>query len=162
MTSAVSTRPVAPVDDRAFLLALYDATRRSEFSLLGWPDEQLDAFIALQFEAQSRHYATTFPDASHLLVLVGDEAAGRLIVDRPESEIRIVDIALLPHQRGVGVGGVVVRRLCDEADSRQLPLRCHVVADNDARRFWEHLGFVEQGIDGLHVAMERPHRVPPG
>jgi GNAT superfamily N-acetyltransferase len=162
MTTAVSIRPVARPDDDAFLLALYDTLRRSEFSMLGWPDAQLDAFIAMQFDAQGRHYAMAFPDAADLVVVVGGEPAGRLIVDRPDQEIRIVDIALLPRRRGVGLGGVLVRQLCEEADTAHLPLRCHVVVDNDARRFWEHLGFEERGIDGLHVAMERPYRAPPG
>src|SRR5665213_2118169 len=129
MTSAVSTRPVAHPEDGAFLLAVFDTTRRSEFSMLGWPDAQMDAFIAMQFDAQSRHYAMVFPDAAHLVVLVGGEPAGRLIVDRPEEEIRIVDIALLPHHRGVGVGGTLVRQLCEEADARHRPLCCHVAMD---------------------------------
>ena len=130
--------------------------------MLGWSEAQTDAFIAVQFDAQSRHYAMVFPDAAHLVVLVGGEPAGRLIVDRPGGEIRIVDIALLPRHRGVGVGGALVRQLGEEADAKQLPLRCHVAMDNDARRFWERLGFEERGIDGLHVAMERPYRAPPG
>ena len=107
MTSAVSTRPVAHPEDGAFLLAVFDTTRRSEFSMLGWPDAQMDAFIAMQFDAQSRHYAMVFPDAAHLVVLVGGEPARRLIVDRPGGEIRIVDIALLPRHRRVGVGGAL-------------------------------------------------------
>jgi GNAT superfamily N-acetyltransferase len=162
MTSAVSTRPVAHLDDRAFLLAVYDATRRSEFSTLGWSDPQLDAFMAMQFEAQGRHYAVAFPDAAHLVVLVGGEPAGRIIVDRTDAEIRIIDVALLPHHRRVGVGGALVRQLCEEADTGHLPLRCQVALDNDARSFWAHLGFEERGIDGLHVALERPYRARPG
>jgi GNAT superfamily N-acetyltransferase len=161
MTGPVRTRDVVQPDDAAFLLALYDTTRRSELSGLGWPDAQLDTFIGMQFDAQNRHYAMLFPEADNLIVLVGDEPAGRLIVDRPEGEIRIVDIALLPRHRGVGVGGELIRQLCAEADRQQLPLRCHVVIDNDARRFWEHLAFEERGIDGVHVAMERPCRSAP-
>jgi GNAT superfamily N-acetyltransferase len=86
---------------------------------------------------------------------VGGEPAGRLIVDRSEHEIRIVDIALLPGFRRAGAGGTLVRRLFDEADAGALPVRCHVVRGGDARLFWEHLGLVERGVDGAHVAMER-------
>jgi ribosomal protein S18 acetylase RimI-like enzyme len=60
--------------------------------------------------------------------------------------------------RGLGVGGRLVRLLSAEADVRGLPVTCHVAQDNDAQGFWEHLGFEVRGLDGLHMAMERPCR----
>jgi ribosomal protein S18 acetylase RimI-like enzyme len=151
----VRTRPVELPGDGAFLLSVYDTTRRAEQSLMGWSDMEMDVFISMQFEAQTRHYATAFPDASSLVVLVGDVPAGRLIVDRSAERILIVDITLLPGFRRTGVGGQLVRPLLEEADAAGLPVRLHVAHDNAARDFWEHLGFVAQGLDGLSVAMER-------
>jgi ribosomal protein S18 acetylase RimI-like enzyme len=155
MPGEVRTRPVELPGDAAFLLSLYDTTRRAEQSLMGWSDMEMDVFISMQFEAQNRHYATVFPDASSVVVLVGDIPAGRLIVDRSEERILIVDITLLPGFRRIGVGGQLVRPLLEEADGAGLPVRLHVAHDNAARAFWEHLGFVAQGLDGLSVAMER-------
>jgi GNAT superfamily N-acetyltransferase len=86
---------------------------------------------------------------------VDGERAGRLIVNRADNEIVIVDITLTPKFRRIGVGRGLVRRLLDEADARRVRIRCHVLQRSNARRFWERAGFVAQGGDGVYVAMER-------
>ena len=150
MMGAISTRAVRLPEDADLLLSVYASTR-PELCGPGWPDE----LVRMQFEAQSRHYGAFHPHAESTVVLVDGEPAGRLIVERAAAEIRIVDIALLPAFRGVGVGGRLVRALVAEADSTGRPLRCHVEMTNDARGFWEHLGLVARGLDGAHVEMER-------
>ncbi len=158
MSAPGATREVRAGEDDEFLVTLYASTRQRELGLLTFSEAEADSFVAMQFEAQSRHFAATYPDASHLVIEVGDHPAGRLIVDCGRDELVIIDIALLPAWRGGGVGGVVVGRLCDEADAAGVPIRCHVAHDNEARRFWERHGFVARGADGTHIAMERPCR----
>jgi ribosomal protein S18 acetylase RimI-like enzyme len=155
MLGEVLTRPVHTPGDNAFLLSLYAAVRRPELTMLGWDDAQVDAFIQMQLEAQTRHFGATFPEARHLVITVQGGAGGRLILDRTDREIRIVDLVLLPEFRRAGVGSAVVRRVCDEADADGLPVRCHVEQSNSAIRFWERLGLVACGLDGAHIAMER-------
>jgi GNAT superfamily N-acetyltransferase len=155
MLGEVTARPVRLPADGDFLLSVYAATRVGELSMLGWSDAQIDAFIRMQFDAQTRHYRALHPHASHSVIAVGGRLAGRLIVERTEEEIRIVDLALLDEFRRAGVGSRLVRRLFADADADGLPVRCHVEQGNDARRFWERLGLVAQGVDGAHVAMER-------
>lgn len=154
MRGDVSARPERLPEDGEFLLSLYASTRRPELTGLGWSAAQEDAFIGMQFDAQGRHYRGSFPDARYSVICVGGERAGRLIVNRSRDEIRIVEVALLPQFRGVGVGGGLVRSLIDEADAGRLPLRCRVLRGNDARRFWERAGFVAQDDGATHVAME--------
>ena len=156
MTGDVRTRPARRPEDDDFFLAVYDTTRRPEMTVVGWPEAEVGAFIRMQFEAQTRHFATVFPDADHRVVTVDGEPVGRLIVDRPGTEILIVDIALLPTRRRMGAGGALVRALCREADTAHLPMRCHVALGNEAHGFWVHMGFADRRIDGGHVAMERP------
>jgi GNAT superfamily N-acetyltransferase len=155
MHGEVTARPVRLPADAEALISVYAATREAELRVLGWPEGQIDAFIRMQFEAQDRHYRSFYPGASHSVVEVGGQVAGRLIVERSEAEIRIVDLALLPEFRRAGVGSAVVERLCEEADGGGLPIRCHVEQSNEARRFWEHHGLVATGLDGAHIAMER-------
>jgi GNAT superfamily N-acetyltransferase len=155
MPGEVSTRPERLPDDGDFLLSVYASTRRPELTGLGWSAKQQDAFIRMQFDAQTRHFREFFPDATYSVICVDGERAGRLIVNRADDQIRIVDIALLPKFRRIGVGGRLVRRLLDQADAGHLPVRCHVLHGSAARRFWEHAGFVAQGQDGVYVAMER-------
>jgi GNAT superfamily N-acetyltransferase len=155
MLGDVRTRPARLPADGEFLLSVYAATRRPELSVLGWSEEQVDAFIQTQFDAQARHYSSVRPRASHSVVTVDGEPAGRLIVERSDEEIRIVDVALLPRFRRAGVGSELLRGLFAEADAGGLPVRCHVLQGNAALAFWEHLGLVARGMDGMHVEMER-------
>jgi GNAT superfamily N-acetyltransferase len=162
MPGEVSTRPERLPDDGDFLLSVYASTRRPELTGLGWSGEQQDAFIRMQFDAQTRHYRESFPDATYSVICVDGERAGRLIVNRAGDQIIIVDIGLLPEFRRVGVGGRLVRRLLDQADAGRLRVRCHVLHDSAARRFWEQAGFAAHGSDGVYVAMERaPQGRPP-
>ncbi|HUJ35977.1 MAG TPA: GNAT family N-acetyltransferase [Solirubrobacteraceae bacterium] len=156
MASDIALRPADLRADDEFLLSVYASTRMPELTGLDWPQSQLDAFIGMQFEAQARHYRAVFPDASHSVITVSGEPAGRLIVDRSADEIRIVDLALLPRFRGAGIGTALVRKLLDEADARGLPVRCHVAVGNAARRFWEQLGLRAGDHDDAYIAMERP------
>jgi GNAT superfamily N-acetyltransferase len=155
MHGEVSTRPGCLPDDGDFLLSLYASTRRPELAGLGWSETEEDAFIRMQFSAQTRHYRGSFPDATYSVICVDGEPAGRLIVSRSDDEMVVVDLALVPGFRRIGIGSGLVRCLLDEADAGRLRVRCHVRQGSDARRFWERAGFVAQGSDGAYVAMER-------
>ena len=160
MHGDVSARPERLPDDGDFLLSVYASTR-PELTGLGWPAKQQDAFIRMQFDAQTRHYRESFPDAAYSVICVDGEPAGRLIVNRADDQILIVDIALLPEFRRIGIGSGLVRRLLDQADASHLPVRCHVLHDSTARRFWEHAGFAAQGRNEVYLAMERPPQARP-
>jgi GNAT superfamily N-acetyltransferase len=158
MAGSISTRAVRPAADADFVRSVYASTRSRELAVLGWPAAERDAFVNMQFDAQSRHYRNAFPDASYSIICVGGQPAGRLIVNRCADEIRIVDIALLPEFRRCGVGRELVERLLAEAHTADLPVRCQVLAGNDARRFWERLGFTSHPSEGVYVPMERSCR----
>jgi GNAT superfamily N-acetyltransferase len=143
-------------------LAPHEPSTRPELTGLGWPEKQQDAFTRMQSGAQARHYREACPDAIYSVICVDGEPAGRLITSHGDDQILIIDIALLPEFRRTGIGSDLVRRLLDQADAGRLPVRCHVLHDSTARRFWEHAGFAAQGSDGVYVAMERaPQARPP-
>ncbi|MEN3369737.1 MAG: hypothetical protein V7609_1880 [Verrucomicrobiota bacterium] len=133
-------RPITPEDD-SFLAGLYASTRVEELAVTGWSDEDKAVFCRRQFDAQSAHYRENYPGA--LLQVVEQEGAaiGRLYVARWEREIRIMDIALLPEHRGVGIGTQLVCALQDEALSAGKTLTIHVERFNPALRLYERLGF---------------------
>jgi GNAT superfamily N-acetyltransferase len=155
MSGDVGVRPVQLPEDGDFLRSVYASTREPELSELGWSEAETAVFLRRQFDAQARHLDTFFPHATQSVILVGNTPVGRLIVARSAEEIRIVDIAFLSAFRHLGFGGVLIRRLLEEADARHLPVRCHVLQNDKALGFWEHVGLVAQGLDGIHVAMER-------
>jgi ribosomal protein S18 acetylase RimI-like enzyme len=153
MSPTIALRPAHDAD-HGFLAHVYASTRAEELALVGFSAEQQAAFLAQQFEAQHAHYANHFPGASHDIVLVDGEAAGRLIVDRREHEIRIVDLALLPAQRSRGVGGRLLRAIIDEADAAGVAVSFHVERSNRAMRLYERLGFTTVSDDGVYLLVQ--------
>jgi predicted GNAT family acetyltransferase len=82
--------------------------------------------------------------------------AGRLYVHRGPSDIRIMDIALVPSFRGRGIGTRLLRALSQEADASGRKLSIHVETNNPARSLYHRLGFRPAGEHGIYVLMERP------
>ena len=148
-------RPVAG-DDRAFLVGLYASVREPELALLPWEDARKRAFVEHQFAAQDTHYREHYPGATLDVVEVGGERAGRLYVHRGPSDIRIMDVALLPAFRGQGIGSGLLRTLIEEAEGSGRKLSIHVEVNNPARTLYDRLGFRPAGEHGVYVLMERP------
>jgi len=144
----------AGADDGAFLQDLYRATRQPELALTNWSDEQKDAFVAMQYEAQDHHYRAQYPDAAYDVVIVDGSPAGRISVDRGVDAIALLDICFMPPYRGQGLGTALLRRLQDEAAESGRSLRLHVELGNPAARLYERLGFVVTGEHGLYQEME--------
>jgi ribosomal protein S18 acetylase RimI-like enzyme len=151
---AVALRPATEAD-RDFLARVYASTREQELAQVPLSPEQKAAFLRQQFEAQSAHYESNYTETSFDVVLVDGEPAGRLIVARWAKELRVVDIAMLPEQRGRGVGGRLMGELLAEADERGVKASIHVERANPAMRFYERLGFVPAGEHGVYLLMER-------
>ncbi|MDX6303486.1 MAG: hypothetical protein QOI77_455, partial [Blastocatellia bacterium] len=80
--------------------------------------------------------------------------AGRLIVERREHEIRLIDLALLPEHRNNSIGGFLIRKLQNEARQEEKPLRLQVIRFNRAINLFERLGFARTSETGTHFQME--------
>jgi ribosomal protein S18 acetylase RimI-like enzyme len=153
MTGAVELRPAGP-QDAELLFRVYASTRAEELSVVAWDGGQKEAFLRAQFDAQNRWYREHYKRATFDVVLVGGEPGGRFYVHRGESEIRIVDIALLPEHRGGGVGTALLRELLDEADAAGKRVTIHVERFNAALRLYERLGFSVAEDKGVYLLLE--------
>jgi GNAT superfamily N-acetyltransferase len=80
-------------------------------------------------------------------------AIGRLYVAHWEREIRIMDIALLPENRGAGTGTQLVRALQDEARAAGKSLTIHVERFNRALQLYQRLGFQQVEDKGVYLLM---------
>jgi ribosomal protein S18 acetylase RimI-like enzyme len=89
-------------------------------------------------------------------VLLDDQRVGRLIVDRGERELILVDISLIPEQRGRGIGTHLIRELLFEASSTTKSVRLHVLHTNPAKHLYERLGFAIVNSDELYCEMIAP------
>jgi ribosomal protein S18 acetylase RimI-like enzyme len=151
--SRVTLRPVVEGDE-AFLLKVYAGTRADELTLIPWDETQKQAFVEMQFKAQSEHYRRSYASADNRIVLLNGRPAGRILVDRSEHEITLIDIALLTEHRRLGIGTRLIEELLDEAEGAAKPVRLHVLKSNRAFRLYERLGFSRVADDGVYLEMK--------
>lgn len=140
MDKSLTLRPVTP-DDLPFLQRVYAGTRMDELALTDWDEAHKTAFIEMQFSAQHEYYTKNYRGAQFQIVVLNGEPIGRLYVDRWADQIRIIDIALLPEQRGRGVGSELLKQILDEGRRLNLPVTIHVERFNPALHLYERLGF---------------------
>lgn len=151
--AAYTLRPVRDVDE-TFLLEIYSSTRADEMALVPWDAAQKQAFLQMQFDAQQKHYRAYFPNARHDLILVGDQSIGRVYVDRRETEIRILDLTLLPEARGRGIGTLILQELMKEAAEADKALSIYVESFNHSLGLFQRLGFVKMEESGASWLMQ--------
>lgn len=151
--SAYSLHPVQEGDE-ALLLKIYACSRADEMALVPWDAAQKQAFLQMQFAAQQKHYRAYFPNASHDLILVDSEPVGRIYVDRRETEIRILDLTLLPEARGRGIGTPILQDLMKEASETKVPLTIYVESFNRSLGLFQRLSFVKTDESGASWLME--------
>jgi ribosomal protein S18 acetylase RimI-like enzyme len=145
---------LARAEDEEFLRAVYAGTRAEELALVPWDEAQRAAFIRFQFAAQQRFYKSEYSAAEHHVVLNHGRPVGRLYVDRRAQEIRILDIALLPAHRGLGIGTPLITALMSEDSVSGRALSIYVDRDGRAQRLFARLGFVVREESDFQVLME--------
>jgi GNAT superfamily N-acetyltransferase len=151
---AYRLRPVTELD-RELLLQTYGSTRVDELARVDWSDADKARFIESQFDAQAKHYADVYPDGQYdVIESPAGEPIGRLYLHRGCSELRIIDIALLPAWRGQGVGSRILDDVLDEAAATSRVVSIHVEIFNPAQRLYERLGFVPVETRGLYRLMQ--------
>ena len=70
----------------------------------------------MQFSTQQMAYRAQFPGADQRIILLRDGLMiGRMLIDRRDEEIYLVDITLLAEHRGDGIGASLIRDLQREA-----------------------------------------------
>jgi ribosomal protein S18 acetylase RimI-like enzyme len=144
--------------DHAFIQHLYASTRATEMSGCGWPAAAIAEFLRQQFQRQLHHYQEHFPDGEFWLIEQQGRAIGRLYLFWGEHTLQLIDIALLPEQRGAGLGTALLGDVLTRADDRGLAVGLHVEAHNQALRLYQRLGFSVIGDRGIYLEMRRPAR----
>lgn len=136
--------------DNEFLFTIYANTRADEMALVDWSETQKESFQRMQFHAQRQQYQFTYPNAINQIIEFNGVPAGRLIVDRSANETLLVDIALLPDFRNLGLGASLLRSL--QAEGKKISL--HVIRSNPAVNLYQRLGFIFVGEEAFYSKME--------
>jgi ribosomal protein S18 acetylase RimI-like enzyme len=159
MDKDISLRPITNAD-LEFLAQVYVGTRQEELAPVAWSAEQKKEFLQMQFDAQHQYYLANYPRAQFQIIQRGSEPIGRLYLDRRATEIRIVDIALLPAQRHSGIGTLLMQEILAEGQARGVPVTIHVERFNPALRLYTRLGFRQVEDKGVYYFLEwTPNRV---
>ena len=157
-SESISLRP-ATAQDEGFLRFVYAESRREELDQAVWPEGLREQFLNSQFDAQASHYFEHYPDADFLVIEHESRAAGRFYVHRAPSEIRIIDIAIVPEFRGRGIGTALLQQLLAEGQSSARIVTLHVEKFNPAQRLYQRLGFRPAADQGVYWLLQWP---PPG
>lgn len=140
--------------DLNFLFDVYASTREEELRSVPWDQNQLAQFLKMQFDAQRRSYRQTFPSASFDVIMRNGIDCGRLYVDLTDQETRIIDIAILPAHRGLGIGTFLIGRILSDANDSRRIVRIHVEKSNRALRLYERFGFKKIEDKQIYWLME--------
>ena len=140
----ISLRP-ATREDYDFLWWLHCTTMRPYVEQTwGW-DEQW----------QARHFRDRFDPATRQIIERDGVSIGCISVERREHCMFLSAIEIAPEHQNRGIGTKLIRALCDEADSRGVPVELQVIKANPARRLYERLGFGVVGETETHYLMRR-------
>lgn len=150
----IRLRPIAE-SDMSFLLSAYAAAREAEKAVFGWSDEQWNAFLKMQFELQHSQYMRNYNNPSFDVIECDGQAAGRFYVDRTRSEIRVIDIVVMPGFRRQGIAAGLFAGLLQEADAANLPLTLHVEHENPIMAYYLRLGFEIRANREIYLFMVR-------
>lgn len=142
--------------DLPLLTDLYASARAAEMALVDWPEPIKRQFLEQQCRLQDEHYRRHYLGADFLLVLLDQQPVGRVYVHRSSTDMRLMDITLLPEQRGKGLGRALLAELLDESERAGVQLSLHVEPDNPARVWYERLGFRREEDRGVYWFMVRP------
>lgn len=153
MPSEIQLRPAVDAD-LEFLYEVYASTRTEELAVTGWDAVQKEQFLRMQFRAQHVYYHDQWPNAAYQVVSWEGRPVGRFYVDRRESELAVLDIALLPDFRRNGIGGHLMRSVLAEATTVGHPVRIYVEHVNPAMGLYERLGFRRIDDTGVYFQME--------
>lgn len=149
----ISLRPISSADEE-FLFTVYASTREDELAQLDWNAAQKQLFLRMQFDAQARFYKANYPGASFQVILYEGQPVGRLYIqDRPDG-IRIMDIALLPRFRNLGIGTTLLGEILMNGKNRNQPVTIHVERMNPALHWYQELGFRLLEDKGIYLLME--------
>lgn len=149
----IKLRP-ATAADSAFLLAVYGSSRAEELARVPWTAEQKQAFVKMQFAAQTEHYAAMYPQGSHDIIYKDETPVGRIYADRNAERLHILDITVLPEHRSQGIGSALLRRLMEEAGASGKPVTIYVESFNPSLRLFERLGFYREQEEGFQLLMK--------
>ena len=153
-SGSFTLRPERP-DDEDFLYALFRSHSWSGVAAMPVDDAMKESLLRMQFRSQTMTYRAQNPDARFDILERDGVKFGRYIVAEDHGIATFVDFALLPGERGAGLGTAVVRRMVEWVGERCPVVRLSILWNNEASlRMTRRVGFVQVGETPPYVLME--------
>ena len=147
-------RPERP-DDADFLYALFRSHTLPGVAAVQVDDAMKESLLRMQFRSQMATYRAQYPDARFGILERDSTPFGRLIVHEADGVATFVDFALLPDDRGSGLGTAVILRVLDWVAERCAVVRLSILWNNEASlRLTRRVGFVQVADAPPYVVME--------
>jgi GNAT superfamily N-acetyltransferase len=140
--------------DLPFLIQLYASTRANELAILPWTQNEKNAFLIQQFGAQRKHYYRFYADAAFDVLWQGERPVGRLYLHERRTRFNVMDIALMPTERGKGLGSAIMLAVQDHAAAFGKGVDLFVERYNPALNLYRRLGFTPIQEDETNLEME--------
>jgi RimJ/RimL family protein N-acetyltransferase len=147
-------RPQRP-DDADFLYALFRSHMLASVAPMPVDDAVKESLLRMQFRSQTMTYRAQYADARFDIMERDGVPFGQLVLHEAEGIATFVDFALLPGERGGGLGTAVMVRLLDWVGERCAVARLSILYNNEASlRMTRRIGFVQMGEAPPYVEME--------
>lgn len=141
--------------DEIFLQQLF-RFNRPHLAQIPMPIEFVDALVQQQYELQRGSYNSQFPGYINFLILLHQTPVGNLKLygDEQAGCLHLLDIGLLPQERGCGHGRALLRALQNYASQKDWILRLSVDRANwRAKKLYGALDFRSERISTAHEEM---------
>ncbi len=153
----IRLRPIREPEDMLLLQHIFATSRDYETQVYGFPEPDLTQFLTQQFLLQHHQYMATSDADFYIIEDLKGVPLGRFYVRQmPYTEIRVMDIAILPAHRGKGVGKQLFKQTMDQAQKTDHRVSIHVDQNNPSHGFYENLGFGFVQVDGIYDLMVWP------
>ncbi len=116
--------------------------------------DRVPLLLGIQYAGRQASWSVQWPHAEGYVIEVGDVPVGRLLMNRSEHLWWVVDLAILPHRRGEGIGGQVVADLVRQAGMLGARLGLRTERDSRSRRLFERHGLKVVGEDEEQVFLQ--------
>ncbi|MBT8160014.1 GNAT family N-acetyltransferase [Arthrobacter terricola] len=112
----------------------------------------------MQQQAQHQQWSELWSSKGNVVVEFDGVPAGRIWTAWGTSDVRLVDITLLPAFRGAGLGGRLLGNICEAANIAGLDVRLTVARDNTAAlALYQRSGFVMEEAGAVFLSLCRWH-----
>jgi ribosomal protein S18 acetylase RimI-like enzyme len=152
MRQILTLRPVR-AEDEGFLYHLFYSVQAEKLYLSSLTQDEKEKLIRLVYTSFTCHYRALSDSSDDRIVVLNEEAVGRMILLQSRDEIRLADITILPHCRNRGMGSALIGQLQVESAMSKRPVRLRVAKFDRAARLYQRLGFykIESNDPYLHL-----------